>query len=70
VTRSEQVRSVRELGGEIWAELDPRLDALGVPWEAESGVVDLVMAVLARYDGYRIVNDADLPVEPLPHRQL
>lgn len=52
---------MRELGGEISWELSPRLDALGVPREAESGVVDVIMAVLARYDGYRIVNDADFP---------
>jgi hypothetical protein len=66
---TEKARTVRELGGEFWAELTPRLDDLGVPWEAEAGVVDLVMAVLARYDGYVLLNDVDLPVAPLPHRQ-
>ena len=70
MSRSEQSRSIRELGGEIWGELNPRLEGLGIPWEAEAGMVDLVMGVLARYDGCRIVNDADLPVEALPDREL
>jgi hypothetical protein len=69
MSRSEQSRSIRELGGEIWGELNPRIDDLGVPWEAEIEIIDLVMGVLARYDGYLIVNDTDLPVEALPHSE-
>lgn len=36
-------------------------------YRAISAFVDLMMAVLARYEGLTIVNDVDLPVEPLDY---
>lgn len=57
----QRQRTIRELGGEVWAELmlrppdsDPRL---------HDAIVDTVMGVLARH---LIVNDEDLLVSPLP----
>ncbi len=71
-------RTIRELGGEIWAELEgaiqdaqrrgePTLFGADTDWEARSRIIDLVMAVLARHEGKVIVNDKDLPVKPLPN---
>ena len=68
-------RTVRELAGEIWAELvlerrrrsasdNSALGSLGV--DVEGVIIDLVLGVLARYDGFEIKNDSDLPVVPLP----
>jgi hypothetical protein len=59
--------TVRELGGEIWAELSSLPDA-ELPWQTKNRVVDLVMGVIARHVGAAIRNDEDLPVEPLPAR--
>jgi hypothetical protein len=56
-------RSVRELAGEIWAETH-HID--GLDWKLRNVVTDVIMGVLARYDGATIVNDKDRPVEPLP----
>lgn len=58
--------TVRELGGELWAEASQRLDDEGSDWLAQSGLIDLAMSILARHTGARIVNDQDLPVKPLP----
>ena len=63
--------TVRRLGGEIWAEIGTRqLDGSvtslrHVPSEAVNELVDMVMGVLARYDGYKLLNDEDLPVKKL-----
>jgi hypothetical protein len=66
---SEPTRSIRELGGEIWAELDVRIGSGAsselLDWKSVGQVTEIVMAVLARYSGHRLVNDTDLPVEPL-----
>jgi hypothetical protein len=56
-------RSVRELAGEIWVEMG-KID--GLDWKLRNVVTDLIMGVLARYNGATIVNDKDLPVRPLP----
>ncbi|MBI5510932.1 MAG: hypothetical protein HY903_19395 [Deltaproteobacteria bacterium] len=64
-TPKRPTRTVRELGGEVFAALEDHPD-LGVDWKARNAVVDLLMGVLARHDGARIVNDPDLPVTPLP----
>lgn len=74
-------RTVRELGGELWAELsyqtqvetqDRISDGISslkdFNFHAVHAVVDLVMAVLARHVGETIVNDEDLPVKPLPQK--
>lgn len=59
-------RTVRELGGEIWAELSRGISNDELGWQEKSKVVDLVMGVLARHVGCVIENDPDLPVSPLP----
>lgn len=59
--------TVRELGGEIWAELSLFPDA-ELHWQIKNRIADLVMGVAARYVGATIMNDADLPVQPLPAR--
>jgi hypothetical protein len=60
--------TVRELGGEIWAELSLVPDA-ELPWKDKNRVVDVVMGVVARRVGMAIRNDPDLPVSPLPVSQ-
>jgi hypothetical protein len=62
---SERVRSVRELGGEIYAELEKRIPEHRADWRTRASIVDVVMGVLAAHAGERIENDADLPVDPL-----
>ena len=58
-------RTVRELGGEIWAELTMRFSEEKVDWQVKSEITEMVMGVLARYDGVRIKIDKDFPVQPL-----
>ena len=58
-------RTVRELGGEIWAELRCFSEA-ELHWQIRNRVVDVVMGVLARHVGTEIRNDLDFPVSPLP----
>jgi hypothetical protein len=59
--------SVRELGGEVWAELSSFSDS-ELDWQIKNRIVDLVMGVVARHAGAAIMNDTDLPVLPLPAR--
>jgi hypothetical protein len=59
--------TVRELGGEIWAELSSLPDG-ETNWQTKNAIVDLVMGVIARHIGAAIKNDRDLPVLPLPVR--
>ena len=56
---------IRELGGEIWAELTYRIGEERANWEVKDQIVDVVMGVLARHTGKTIKNDRDLPVERL-----
>ena len=70
-------KSIRELGGEIDAELSYRGESplgdgsiKGLDHKLKGEVVDLVMAVLARHDGAKVFNDRDIPVEPLPERKF
>ncbi len=67
-----KLRTVRELGGEIWEEIT-RIQNSGASSliartdsDTTNELIDLVMGVLARRVEFTIVNDADLPVEPLP----
>lgn len=60
-----QRRTVRELCGEVFAELRTRFPEEKVHWQVKSEIVDMVMGVLARHAGTRIEMDEDLPVEPL-----
>ena len=65
--RSDSERTVRELGGEVWAELFA-VEAANEHWELVDQFVDVLMGVLARHTKSVIVNDLDLPVAPLPPR--
>jgi len=58
-------KTIRELGGEIWSELQ---HFEGLDWKLGNRITDVVMGVLARHDGSLMVNDKDLPVTPLPPR--
>ncbi len=62
-----RVRTVREIGGEIWTELHsiPEGD---LRWDVRNAIVDVVMGVLARHAGNVLENDPDLPVQPRPSR--
>src|SRR5262245_59221772 len=58
-------RTVRELGGEIWAEVEMRSMRGTLPHSARPQPpewIDIVMGVLARHIGSLIRNDTDLPV--------
>lgn len=66
VASSERTkRSIRELGGEIWAELGYRISDHELGWKTKERVVDILMGVLARYGDFDVENDEDLPVSPL-----
>ena len=65
-SENRSTRTVRELGGEIWSELQKGDLAQRVDWRARDAVVGVVMGVLARHAGIVIENDSDLPVTPLP----
>lgn len=57
---------MRELGGEVWAEIENVFSDDEIDWQRRTAIVDLVMGVLARHVDSVLVNDADLPVAPLP----
>lgn len=72
-------RTVRELSGEIWAEIEH--DMLekksagatlydGFSNDAFIAVLELITGVLARHVGSVITNDSDIPAVPLPKRNL
>ena len=66
--RKEQ-KSIRELGGEIWAELDAeRRTEESVFSQLDHStldhLVDFIMSILARHVGTTIINDAGLEVAP------
>ncbi len=74
-----QQRTVRELSGEIWAEINHMILDGVKPFTAFEddektkllgACIELISGVLARYDGFSIVNDKDFPVEPLPHTRF
>lgn len=67
-------RTIRELSGEIWAEIHTAIDlkrdrgdhALApLDTKAVDAVVDIVTAVLARNAGKTIIRDQDQPGSPL-----
>ena len=62
-------KTVRELSGEIWAEVNKAFWERGE--EVDVGLlnefVDISLGGLARHVGSTIENDSDLPVEPLPN---
>ena len=59
-------RTVRELSGEIWAEITMRMPEEDLHWQTADKLVQLIIGVLARHVGKVIVNDEGLEVEPLP----
>ena len=59
-----RTKTVRELGGEIWAELSSRIPEETITWSIKNDLIDLIMGVLARHDGITIENDPDDPVTP------
>ena len=71
---SVKQKTIRELGGEIWAEIaqlqnDADDSLIGkTDFRVAQELSDLVMGVLARHEGSVIVNDRDLPVKPLRHK--
>jgi hypothetical protein len=74
---NQPTRTVRELSGELFAELSESVTRGEAPSEVIEAdrhgvlvawVTDIVLGTLARYEGFLIVNDNDLPVTPLPRR--
>lgn len=64
--RSEpEVKTVRELSGEIWSEVRERFSEEEIGWRVQDRLADVVMGILARHAGKVIENDRDLPVVPL-----
>ncbi len=60
-------RTVRELGGEVWAEINMHYIREKKQLEIDDlqTFIDLTMQVLARHVGKKILNDKDFPVTPL-----
>jgi len=69
MSKPAKSRTIRELGGEIWSELSAAITEEEANWNVKNRIVEITMAVLARYDGVVLENDADLPVQPLPTRE-
>ncbi len=68
---TQKRKSVRELGGEIWAELDAerrKEDSVfsNLDHTINDQLSDFIMSILARQINTTIVNDAGLKVEPRP----
>ena len=64
-------KTIRELGGEIWAELsaerqcpDSKLSSLD--WQQANDISDFVMSVLARHAGVTLIQDEGLEVVARP----
>ena len=74
--KSQNQRTCRELGGDIFTAVaqlqgQPEYASLGnVDFADQKLFVDLVMRVLASHVGTTIVQDPELPVEPLKHNVL
>ena len=75
MTSPINVKTVRELGGEIWSEITHRQNShsenclIGdIDFKTGQELTDLVMGVLARHSGSMVVNDEDTPVLPLETR--
>lgn len=64
--KEPEVRTVRELSGEIWSEVRGRFSDEEIDWRVQDRLADVVMGILARHAGKLIENDRDLPVVPLP----
>ena len=62
------VVTVRELAGELWAEITMALNEEELPVSVKHRLVDLSLGLFARFSGCRLENDDGLPVAPLPER--
>lgn len=70
-----QYKTVRELGGEFWAELNtdsrgPNSKFAGLSFQVKEDLVDFLMTILARHVGATILNDEGLEVEPRPQPEF
>ena len=68
---TQKQKTVRELGGEIWAELDAERRKEGSAFSqldhsTNDQLADFVMSILARHINTTIINDAGLEVAPRP----
>lgn len=68
-------KTVRELGGEFWAELnmdsrDPNSKFAGLDFRVKGDLADFLMTILARHVGAMILNDEGLAVEPRPRPEF
>ncbi len=68
---STTTKSVRELGGELWAELNreresPNSKLASITWQQSNDLCDFLMSVLARHVGTQIGSDDGLEVNPRP----
>lgn len=68
---TQRQKSVRELGGEMWAELDAerrKEDSVfsKLDHSTHDHLADFIMSILARHIDTTIVNDDGLEVEPRP----
>lgn len=61
----DSLPTIRSLGGEFWAEVSARMGEEKIQWQIKNELVDLFMGVLARHIGKQILDDDELPVEPL-----
>lgn len=64
-------KTVRELGGEIWAELNMERQNSDSPlgsldWTQVNAISDFVMSILARHAGSQLINDEGLEVTARP----
>lgn len=66
MTDGKRSRTIRQLGGEIWIELQAAIPEPETDWRTRNRIIEVIMAVLARHSGAMIENDPDLPVDPLP----
>jgi len=72
---TQKQKSVRELGGEIWAELDAerrKSDSVfsSLDHTMNDELTDFVMSILARHTNTTIVNDDGLEVMARPNTTM
>lgn len=60
-------KSIREITGEIWAEINMAHLQQEIPIDLESQrfFLEIAEGVLARYNSLLVFNDEDFPVSPL-----
>lgn len=68
-SRGPEEMSVRAFGEAFRAKLDATSEIRLRP-EVKRAVLDVIMGVLARHAGTKLLNDSDLPVTPLPRKNF